>query len=48
LSDEPIVINSGAGMIVPIAGNILRMPGLPKVPQAVNIDVVDGRIVGLS
>ena len=43
-----IVINSGAGMIVPIAGNILRMPGLPKVPQAVNIDVVDGRIVGLS
>ena len=43
-----IVINSGAEMIVPIAGNILRMPGLPKEPQALHIDVVDGHIVGLS
>lgn len=43
-----IVINSGAGMIVAVAGNILRMPGLPKDPQANRIDVVDGRIVGLS
>lgn len=43
-----IVINSGAGMIVAIAGNILRMPGLPASPQANNIDIVDGKIIGLS
>jgi formate--tetrahydrofolate ligase len=35
-------------MIVAIAGDIIRMPGLPKVPQANNIDFVDGEIVGLS
>ena len=43
-----IVINSGAGMIVAIAGNILRMPGLPTNPQANKIDIKDGRITGLS
>lgn len=43
-----IVINSGSGMIVAIAGSILRMPGLPAMPQANNIDIVDGKIVGLS
>jgi formate--tetrahydrofolate ligase len=43
-----VVINAGAGMIVAIAGNILRMPGLPASPQANNIDYVDGEIVGLS
>ena len=43
-----IVINSGSGMIVAIAGNILRMRGLPATPQANNIDIVDGKIVGLS
>ncbi len=43
-----IVINSGSGMIVAIAGNILRMPGLPATPQANNIDILDGKIVGLS
>lgn len=43
-----IVINSGSGMIVAIAGSILRMPGLPATPQANNIGIVDGKIVGLS
>ena len=43
-----IVINSGAGMIVAIAGSILRMPGLPRNPQANRIDIVNGEIVGLS
>ena len=42
------VINAGAEMIVAIAGNIMRMPGLPRVPQAENIDVVGNEIVGLS
>lgn len=42
------VINNGAEMIVAIAGNMLRMPGLPKSPQALRIDVVNGEIEGLS
>lgn len=43
-----IVINSGSEMIVIIMGEIMRMPGLPKIPQAQKIDVVDGLIEGLS
>jgi len=43
-----IVINAGAEMIVAVAGDIMRMPGLPKAPQALNIDYVNGEITGLS
>ena len=43
-----IVINCGAEMIVLVAGDIMRMPGLPKSPQAERIDIVDGEITGLS
>ena len=43
-----IVLNCGAEMIVLVAGDIMRMPGLPKSPQAERIDLVDGEIVGLS
>ncbi len=43
-----IVINRGAEMLVVIAGDILRMPGLPKEPQALHIDIKDGQIDGLS
>ncbi|MDE7377431.1 MAG: formate--tetrahydrofolate ligase [Paraprevotella sp.] len=43
-----VVVNCGAEMIVLIAGSILRMPGLPKSPQAERIDLVDGQIEGLS
>lgn len=45
---KDIVINSGSEMIVAIAGDIIRMPGLPKVPQAMKIDIIDGMIEGLS
>uniref|UniRef100_UPI0040268B6E formate--tetrahydrofolate ligase n=1 Tax=Alloprevotella sp. TaxID=1872471 RepID=UPI0040268B6E len=45
---KDVVLNAGAEMIVAIAGDILRMPGLPKDPQANHIDFVDGEIVGLS
>ena len=45
---KDIVINMGAEMIVVIAGDIMRMPGLPKSPQANRIDIVDGHIEGLS
>ena len=45
---KDIVINCGSEMIVAIAGDIIRMPGLPKVPQATKIDIIDGKIEGLS
>ena len=41
------VLNSGAGFIVAVCGTIMRMPGLPKVPAAENIDIVNGKITGL-
>lgn len=44
-----IVIFSGAGYVVPIAGDINLMPGLPKVPNAMSIDLDDnGFITGLK
>ena len=43
-----IELSSGAGFIVPIAGTIMRMPGLPNAPSAEKIDIdADGRISGL-
>ncbi len=43
-----IIVNAGSEMLVAVAGKMMRMPGLPKTPQAERIDVVDGNIVGLS
>ncbi len=43
-----VVLNSGSEMIVAIMGDMMRMPGLPKEPQAIHIDLVDGQIEGLS
>lgn len=43
-----IVVNCGAELIVLIAGDIMRMPGLPKSPQAERIDIINGEIEGLS
>jgi len=48
LTVNDIVINNGAEFIVAIAGSIMRMPGLPAVPQAEYIDIIHGNIVGLS
>ena len=48
LKINDIVINNGAEFIVAIAGEIMRMPGLPKNPQAINIDIVNGEVEGLS
>ncbi len=45
---QDIVINAGAEMLVVISGEIMRMPGLPKQPQALHIDIVNGQIDGLS
>lgn len=48
LKVRDVIINNGAEMIVVVMGEIMRMPGLPKDPQARKIDIVDGRIDGLS
>jgi formate--tetrahydrofolate ligase len=43
-----IEIASGAGFVIPITGEIMRMPGLPTIPAAENVDVDDeGNITGL-
>ena len=43
-----LIPNTGAGFLVAISGDIMRMPGLPKVPAAVNMDIdEEGKIVGL-
>ncbi len=38
---------AGAEFIVMICGDVMTMPGLPKVPSAERIDIVDGKVVGL-
>lgn len=48
LKVRDVIINNGAEMIVVVMGEIMRMPGLPKDPQAKKIDIVDGLIEGLS
>ncbi|RHS96260.1 formate--tetrahydrofolate ligase [Erysipelatoclostridium sp. AM42-17] len=43
-----IIPSAGAGFLVAISGDIMRMPGLPKKPAAVNMDIdEDGKIIGL-
>jgi formate--tetrahydrofolate ligase len=38
---------AGAEFVVMVCGDVMTMPGLPKVPSAVKIDLVDGKVVGL-
>lgn len=48
LTVREVRISAGAGFIVPITGSIMTMPGLPKKPAAMNIDIdKDGTITGL-
>lgn len=43
-----LIPSAGAGFLVAISGDIMRMPGLPKKPAAVNMDIdANGKIVGL-
>ena len=43
-----VKVSAGAGFVVALTGNIMTMPGLPKVPAAEKIDVdANGKIVGL-
>jgi formate--tetrahydrofolate ligase len=42
-------LSAGAGFVVPVCGTLTLMPGLPKVPAAMRMDLKDdGRIVGLK
>ena len=43
-----VILNCGSEMIVAIAGDMVRMPGLPKSPQAERITIENGEIEGLS
>ncbi len=45
---EDVILNAGAGFVVAVAGDIMRMPGLPETPQANLIDLKNGHIEGLS
>lgn len=45
---DQLIINAGAQFIVAVAGSIMRMPGLPKEPAAMGMDIIDGKIIGLS
>jgi formate--tetrahydrofolate ligase len=45
---EAIKENTGAGFLVVVTGEMMRMPGLPKKPAAAGVDVVDGRIIGVE
>ena len=45
---DQLIVNAGAEFIVAVAGDIMRMPGLPKEPSALGMDVVNGKITGLS
>jgi len=42
-----ILIAAGAGFLIPLTGDILRMPGLPKSPQAEKINLVNDKITGM-
>ena len=43
-----ILANTGAGFLVVLTGDVIRMPGLPRRPSALDVDVVDGEIVGVG
>lgn len=44
-----IQVNAGAGFLVVLTGNIMRMPGLPKEPAATKVELLDdGEIIGVS
>lgn len=48
ISIDELMVNAGAGFIVAVCGEMVRMPGLNAEPAALSIDVVEGRVVGLG
>ena len=47
LNIREVRLSAGAGFIVAVCGDVMTMPGLPKVPSSERIDLVNGAIVGL-
>jgi formate--tetrahydrofolate ligase len=47
LNIREVRLSAGAGFIVAVCGDVMTMPGLPKVPSSERIDLVNGSIVGL-
>ena len=47
LDIREVRLSAGAEFIVMVCGDIMTMPGLPKVPSAEKIDLIDGKVVGL-
>ena len=45
---DDLIVNTGAGFIVAVCGEMMRMPGLPEKPAAMQIDMMKGKITGLS
>ena len=43
-----VILAAGAGYLVPLLGDMIRMPGLPASPQAERMDLVDGRVAGMT
>ncbi len=48
LNIREVKLSAGAEFVVMICGDVMTMPGLPKVPASAHIDLVDGRVVGLA
>lgn len=48
LDVREVRLSAGAEFVVVVCGDIMTMPGLPRVPSAERIDLVDGSVVGLS
>ena len=46
-SSDFLVVSAGAGFVVPLLVDIMRMPGLPVTPQASRMDLEDGEVKGL-
>ena len=47
LNIREVRLAAGAEFIVMVCGDIMTMPGLPKIPSAEKIDIIDGKVVGL-
>lgn len=45
---DEVSLNAGAGFVVVQCGDIMLMPGFPKEPQAVNINIIDNKITGIK
>jgi len=43
-----VLVSAGAGFMIPLLGAIMRMPGLPRSPQAERMDLVGGKVVGMT